>query len=95
MRQGGVIELDAQVGLLRALLGLAPGGADLGGTRHDAEVRRAIGLLAIVGEDADLGGYGEGSDSAGIAVLDGREAFRSRAWCNPPVVGIHGDDGAR
>lgn len=37
MRQCRIIELDAQVGLLRALLGLVPGGADLVDTTLGAE----------------------------------------------------------
>src|SRR5581483_8158984 len=44
LRQCWVIELDAQIGLLRALPGLPPGGADLGRARHDAEIRRAVAV---------------------------------------------------
>jgi hypothetical protein len=41
--RGSRVTSHAQVGLVGALLGPAPGGADLGRAERDAEVRRAVG----------------------------------------------------
>ena len=80
LRQGGVVELDAEVGLLRSLAGPAPGGADLGGAGHDAEVGGAVGVLAVVGDEAHPDAHGERADGAGVAVLDGGERPDDRHW---------------
>src|SRR5262245_15011431 len=73
LRPSRIVEAHAQVGLVGALLGPAPGGADLGGAQRDAEVRRTLAVLPVVGEDLDAAVQHERADVADVAVLDGLE----------------------
>src|SRR5262245_10370812 len=58
LRQGRIVEFDAQVGLLRSLARSAPGGTDLGRSGQNPEVRGALGLLAVVGDKAHPHAHG-------------------------------------
>src|SRR5258706_7531824 len=78
LRPGRIVEPHAEISLVGALLRPAPRRADLGCSERHPEIRRAVALLAVVGEDLDASVHAERADVAGIAVLDGRERSDDR-----------------
>src|SRR5262245_28944133 len=69
-----IVEAHAQIALVCALLDPTPHRADLGGAEHHTEVRCALILLSVVGDNLDAGVDAECSDRSGVAVVNGRES---------------------